>query len=62
MDNIENNTWEKIIINNETISKPFNLNLYLIHYALINKKFDIIKKILSIDNNNINFINYFWKC
>jgi len=56
LNDIENNNWNKIDINLDSISKPIN-NLYLIHYALINKNFDIIKKILKIDPNNINKIS-----
>ena len=50
---IENNQWSKIDINLDIISNPIYHNKYLIYYALINNKIDIIKQILELDEKNI---------
>jgi hypothetical protein len=56
--NIENNIWDNIDLNLDLIKKTINKNnQYLIHYAIINSNFDIIQKIINLDENNILFID-----
>jgi hypothetical protein len=56
--NIENNIWDNIDLNLDLIKKPINKNnQYLIYYAVINFNFDIINKILNLDQNNILYVD-----
>ena len=59
--NIENNIWTDIKIDASNIKIPINFSIpnsyHLIHYAIINSNTKIIKKILSLDPDNILFVN-----
>lgn len=50
---IEKNQWENIKITKQTIQEPVYKNIFIIEYALLSGKMNIVKKILKIDKNNV---------